>query len=817
MEPQTSPYAAAPEKLASPVPSPEQTPDDMEFIKTNLLPMDTAALDKFFQDNGLSPEEQEGIKSIIESMRSQPAQPMAETPMEAPAQQPAESLPPQAVAGQYTNLKPSELLEKIGSFGRDIAIGAMADLPAMGAGMGAAAATAAIPGGAPFAPFVGFGVGATTAALGTTEATENLVREAIGLKPVEYGGLETGLAAISGGLAGVGVRAAKTIAGKESKEAIKGALEIRQSAQKIFGEIADSKGLSEKAKQAYVQIADQTLAERGIAYEIQGYSRDVAAKKALEDVPAMVKAEEYIEQILGNVPDIPQAKFERLEPGVASFTQMEAASKGRMTQATATLDEEVNKGIELAKRGKVSYETARALRIPQEEVVKGFEALLTAATPSLPKLANGDSVIFKAGEFISVGKNGKVRRFTPANYREFFGNAIEGNDYLKTLIGYYNQASAANFRAAAAGKGRAVALPPTSQTLGQLAELRRMFAANFPIDATGAAGLANRRAYGTIKSLEDKYLNVLADSEIPSLAMAASEYRNTKELSELAASSFKEFSSRVTADPQTIGTAILSVPNEYLEKFVKLKRGEAAMASQVVDEDLPQYMARQVLQQKFGTMLFGSEAGKVKSAIPTRERILQIPKVYEDIVADKNLSLKMKTLLGADTWSSMMRDLKKASDTFTDIGQKLLIAKEKNNEKAIAALQTNGAAVLLNLMNQKSPTRLAFFGKSLSDFFGDPVIKKRVNEVVFSRYLPEMVNAISSPRMAAETRAQIIQTFGKDSPVAMKILTSFDEGAQRKLVNIQNVKRSLVWGSGKALTSDEIEQESPAGQPQRAY
>lgn len=813
---QTSPYSASPEMLSSPVPSPEQTPDDMEFIRTTLLPMDTAALDKFFQENELSEQEQSDIKSIIESMRtpSEEAAPQQASPEAAQAA----PLPPEAAKGQFTNIKPSELLDAIAGFGRDLAIGGVADLPAAGAGAGAFAAASAFPPTAPFAPVIGFGVGAGTALMGSTEATENLVRSSLGLKPVEYGALEKGLAALSGGLAGVGIRAGKAALGKASKQAAEGALEIRTQAEKVFGEIADSRGLTGEAKTAYIQTADETFFERARSYELQGHGKDVAAKKAFEDVPILVKAEEYIDNVIGNVPDITQGKFERIEPGVASFQQMERASKARMTEATANLDDEVRKGIELAKRGKVSYETARALQIPQAEVVKDFEALLTAATPSLPKLANGDSVVFKGGEFIAVNKNGKVSRFTPANYREFFGDAIESNDYLKTLINYYNQASSANFKVAKGGKNVAVALPPTSQTLGQLAELRRMFASNFPQDATGAAGLANRRAYAAIKNLEDKYLNVLAESEIPSLAMAASEYRSTKELSELAASSFQELSSRVTADPQTLGTAILNVPNEYLEKFVRLKRGEAAMASQIVDEDLPQYMARQILQQKYGAALFGSDAAKVKSAIPTKDRILQIPKVYEEISADKNLQLKMKTLLGVDTWNSMMSDLKKASDIFTENALKLVVAKQHGNERAIGALQTNGAAVLLNMMNQKAPTRMAFMLKSISDFFGDPIIKKRVNEVVFSRYLPEMVNAINSPRMAKETREQIIQTFGKDSPVAKRILSSFDEKAQRKVFELQNLRRSLVYGSGKALTSTEaMEEETPAGQPQRAY
>lgn len=811
-----SAYQASPEKLASYVPNDQEvSQEEIDFIRQKLLPMDNSALDNFFKERGLSPDEQQSVKDVLSSMRTAPQQ-------VAPEEQDI----PKEVAGTpgegyYTNAKPSDILQNIGGFSGDLLIGGAADVPAGGVALGTAALLRALRIPRPIAQGVGAGVGAAATGLGLTEGTENFVRETLGLDPVEYTDFMTGLSMLGPIFGAFGTKV--PVESKElSKQAAKGALTLRNAATKLGDKLADAKGLTGKDKVDFIKLIDETMDDRISFYTKEGFSQDVAARKALEDIPLLQKAENYVNNVLETVPDVSQAKFEQEQFGSASFEQMERMSKGRMTTARENLNAEVTKGIELAKKGKVSYETARALQIPQSEVLADFERLLTDAVPSLPSTADGKSVIFSGGQFKVKSKNGVLRAFNPKEYKEYFNYAINNNDYLKTLVNYYTTVSKFKPQASVRG-GVARVFPATSQTLGAISELRAQFAKNFPIDASTAAGDANRRAYSVIKSLEDKYVSVLENSEIPSLVSAAKDYRISKEMSFLAESSFRELSNAVTADPLTMGNAILKMKNSDLEKFVALKRGEAALSSQVINEDLPQYMARMVLESKFGNKLFtkGGVAG-----IPTRERLANIPKVLEEIVADKNLNLKMKTLLGADTWKSMLSDLKKASDIFTETGMKMVLAREKGNSKLASLLQDNIATKMLQLINPVSSTgfkgslRSMLVIKQMVDHFGDSVIRNKVNQVVYSKYLPEVVNALNSPRMAAAERDRIIAAFGKDTPVGMSVLNAFDQMAQTKLFSLANTRKMILFGQAKNLAGmvgEGREPGVPSGQPQRGY
>lgn len=817
-------------KGAVPVRSPASEDEDVDFIVKELAPMSNEALDEYFNKNKISEEDRASILAAIEESKAQDG-----AKKQAQLEQSAQEQPvPQRGFSAYegkelptgpgsarmiaegTTLKPSEILELvkqslptpggIGRFSRDVSIGYAADLPPAALGMATTAGLARLGVPLPASAALGATVGGLSAISGLTEKTYNFLRQGVGLSEEEFGPVATSLAALGPIFAAKGTLEPVT---KEiiNKQAAQGAMRLRDAAKKLMQNTANLRTMSSEDRVAYLKSVDDTIQERATGYIRQGYTQEEAARKTLEDVPLLIKANDHVQKAMQHIPDMPFEKFRELsktgqEPGIAGIETAIKGSKIRQNESFVNLEKEVKSGIEMAKKGKVSYETASALQIPQKEIMAELEPILTAATPSLPTTARGDKVLFLNGKFRIQKKNGVIADFEKDQYNAWFMNAAKSDDYLGTLLKAYNDITTSNFKVGTSGEV-AVASLPTSQILTNITKLKQSFKDNFQKGPAvkSATSYAEQDVYKALLRIEDKALDVLSNSEIPSLSSAARAYRLSKELSELSAGSMDDLSKMINADPVTMGNAVLEQKNETIKNFVALKRGEMAATKQVIPEDLPQYMARQALQNRFSNLLALSDIVTTKTGIPTRETILKLPALVSDLKKDANLRLKMETLLGQDTFKSMLGNLESAAKEFERIGNLMLVAeKGKKDVAAMSALEQRGAAVLLSLTNKRYPGTFAAFAKSIADKFGNDAIRSKVNRVVFSQHLPVLVDSITSPKMAADMRNDIIKTFGKDDKVALSVLSRFDKEARRKLLSISNLKKSLMAATPGAVT-----------------
>lgn len=801
-----NPYEAAPEKLPSPSPDPLSDFDtgEQELIRLNLSKMDQSALNDFYKARGLSDEEQQAVQQAVDYYKSQDVQAaqavqdiQPEQPVEQPVAEPTQL--PETGQGYYAE-SPSQLFKKYGTaagkLAADLGVSVLAESPALAAG----ALGTAIGG-----PVLGGLIGGGVAVLGT-ETADNLIRDALGMDEVKYEWWQKALSA-AGPAIGVarGLGRAASVSTAVSKEAALGAKAIRESASKLASALGDAQGLNKELKMGLVKQVDSFMEEK-ILYNknVLKMSDDEAAKAALAMIPEQIEAQSRLEGALGMVPEFTQAQFERLQPTKQGFMGIQAESKARMAATKESLSKEVESAISSAKKKKMPV--PEGLQVPHREVLDSLGGLLEEASPLLPTMTDGSRVVFKNGQFF-IQKGNKLSAFTDSESRKMVMDAIRSDDYLSELYNAYKTADSAYARVIRGSKsGQVVATTPINITLDQLGSIRQKIGSKIAKStATGGALQAERQAYSAVSSLEEKYLQKLENSGDIKIAQVAQDYRQAKDLSNAAASVLDPVVDGLNADPSTTARAFLNISDDNARKFMRLKREGVGSGAPVVNEDMPQFIAGQILRDKFGTKLFPEATADVGISLKTAK---SIPGVVDEILADKNLVSKLKIYLGDSGYKSMIGDLKKVSKTVDSWATKINIARNATDPKVAERVEASVAAKASELVSGGTAKGSFWIIKSMLDAMKVNAVSKRVNQVVYSRYLDDVVKSLGNNAQALKSRAEIIEAFGKDNPVALRVLKNFDDKVN-SVFSKRRMKQIAAQGLGELKSKTTMARKLP--------
>ena len=797
-EARNTPTSARPEELDSPVPVlGGLSPTQLDLIKTNLVGMSPDALDKFFADKGLSDEQQGAMRALVEQLRA--AEPKAgdgtSITAAAPSVMASAPMAPAAIKGTgleegqvFPQQMPGDLLNKIknGLVG-DIGVGLLADVPGVAAGLGVAGALTSVGLPLPGAVFGALTAG-TIGAMGGSEAFENTLRHVLGMKPHEYAWWENGLAATSG-VAGVAAKTAMAAAAgraalgaKETKAAVEGAAQVKKATDALVKGWGKAKALTEEEMTRLVGQVDDMFENRVAYYKsLEGLDDLQAGQRALADVPKFIQKYDGLNEALNLAEDLTPAKFKQLQPGKQFVKGAMALSKERMVTMRQRLSDSVEGAINAARKGGGS---AEGLVVPFEQVRGLFNELITDAAPLFPALKDGRRIVFREGQFaLQKGQRIIPIDMTDKETLKRVRATISENPYLKELFKQYRLADNA-FSRVVAGEAGAIAEAPVSLTLGQIGDLRAIYSGLKKEGGFAGRKLAQDRVYYKLNQLENRYLDVLESSDNFDVVQNAMNYRQAKDLSRASSEVFDDMIKNLNNDPSSMARAFSAISDDQARQFMRLKREVVpGFESAIVDEDMPQYIARKILEDRFGAKLFG-KATKVGGV--SQDLVKELPNVISEIKADKNLVSKMEIYLGKESWKNMLSGIERTVKFADEWTNKLEMVKKSADPKALNAVVANTAVKAAEIIatgagipgvSQVLAGKQYWLTKLITDSMGVPAVMKKVNQVVYTKYIDDVVKNINTTKDAMRMRVEIIDSFG-DNPVGRRVLQGFDERAR---------------------------------------
>lgn len=818
-------FEASPEKIDVSVGGAELSPEEVSFVKNNLAKMNLQELDRYFEDNQISGAERNDIVDLVNQYKQsaqEPAEGVAVDTQSARTPSPSIGSEPDPAAIPET---PAQVLARYAKaaagIGADIGVSMAAETPGLIAGQTAGRLAGLIPGlaGKILAPIAKVGTTAV-ASYATQEGTENFIRQKLGWDEVKYSAWEK-LFGSAGAVFGANLPGQiKKLPVKLDKKAIEGAMAIKQVNQSLVGSLADANRLNESAKAALVKNADSMFEERLRWYsDVEKMHPEDAARAALSDIPDFIKAQENLKAGLDLVPDISQAEYEAMKPTKEGFQAAQVKSKQRMQEFKTSLQDETNKAIELAKKGKISPE---GLFVPTNEVLSDFESLISASSGLLRKASDGSEVAFKGGRF-GIMKGSVFNPIEDPASLGLIARQIKSNPYLRQLIDAYRTVQTANLEVVggsvkkgfAADRRSAFAKIPVNLTIGQLADLRQTLSGRLEKIASGQASKAETDAYSIIRSIEDKYLDKLSSNPHLPIAQAADNYKKAKLLSSDAAKLFDPIIEKLNADPSKTASVFLhGITDDEAMRFMTLKREAVAAGSPIIDERMPQYIARKILENEFGMTLFNAAE---KTGSLSRQAVKELPKIADQILTRQDLETKMKIYLGADGWKSMKKKIVSAAKFSEDWAQKIAIAENAGNDKLASTLKAN-----MGQMAVREITALAGAGssviarpfwilKNIFDMAGVAEVSRKVNQVVYSRALDDIARSVQTVGQAKKIRNEILNAFGNESPAGLRIVAAFDNQVNKIFLDRRRIAKAGVINA--ALNAGAMGRETEAGYP----
>ena len=807
---QDNPYSASPDDIDVDVES-QFSAEEMQQIATDLAPMDTEALNSYFQQQGIEGEDADIVRGLIDQIKlKQQSQAAAPSVSAQSAQMPASTpgpvgpgleqpqLPPGLTPERYLEaIKEARADSPLLGLASDMILGESAMLPFQIPSI--VSAFLPISRAGTIARYGIAGASGLAAAL-MGEDSENAVREKLGLEKTEYNWFQNALNAV-----GVGsvVKGAKSLPAAFSKEAAEGALGIQKSVNALAEKLADARGLTDAEKTNFVEEVNKTMRSKLEYYdEYKGFSPEMRAQKAFQDTAQELRITESLDKAISLVPDLPPEVFaqmaaKEMAPGRQLFEAYQGKSMARQRAASEQLGEEVNKTIELARKGKAS---ADGLFVPLDEFREGINKIFQESQALMPKLKDGSEVFFQNGDFFLRTKAGNVKRIADSDgtYQSVL-DGINQSEYLKTIFNMWQKVDSRFKTVVSGGKDVATALPKANITLEQLTMLRSELDKSLADGASKTVEAAKNKVVGMLRGMEDTQIDRLASNSNPALAQAAQNYKLAKQLSFASAEVFDDLVKTVGFESHTIANAFNKLSIDQVKKFVSSSKvgipSLKGFKSPIVGENIVRYVGRRMMENRFDDLVRMAAKGKGLDLSDFKK----FPELVRNIGADMDFRLKMEAMLGKKEFNAALKSMENSLGDAEKIIYRLQAAEKIGNVKAVDALKASAAEIATRAATTASGASNVYtlpFFKRIFDSIGLKQAQDAVNRVVFTKGLDDFVMSLRSTEDGVLARRQIIQAFG-DNPLGAKVLADFDNKARILFMG----RKELATAAGAKIAS----------------
>ena len=853
--PSKSPYAAAPEKIGSPVPQskpgdvpvakgaeiaapaqaqapaeapaqpmqpepaaaqaptqPEAAPESvggydykqLDLIEKNLAPMGDQALGRLFERRGLSPKESSDMMDVINYIRKTknitPEYEPDFTKAETYGRMAAGMVNGVGEAAEMALERPGEFAQKAAPVLRDMALGVVGGLPAMGAG----AIAGAIPLAGPvLAPVVAGGV----AAAGLSEATENALRSILGLPRNDYDKIETAGAAISGFVSGLGKGAKRLLEpaiqsqGRSiiNMSAAEGLQYIQNGLKGVARQLGESKAAlvngSPEFAAAFAQQAEETLMARFQFHLNKAIGNAAptaddqfkALGQALADVPELVEARNRVSDFKRVFSALNEEQIQEVTK--TGIQGMQRASKQRMSAIENVFLDSVKKAealpVGVAQEG-------LSLSISRANALSAFEQAISDVAPAVVGPMSDAKILFKNGKWYQQSPGKALKAFTEAESLDMT-KRLSQTDYGKTLLQEYE-----NVRTMA----------PTTQIVGpqvktvlsdriplsEFIRVKQQIGKNLPAEFTsGGQSEAIQKSYSIFNSLENDVVeNIAANSYNPAFAEAAQNYLRAKEYSRMAAELFDadkaNLIGRLNQMPSVTAAAVVNeLSDKELQQFVRLSESNV-LGQRIMSQSARKSLGTAVLQNELGPV-YGKVASK--SGTLTKEAMAEIEESVTKLMSDSTKMRKLKILLGEDAVDAAFLDLKKSLKVIEKYQTEMEIASKLKGpaaQKAAENVQKAFVSRALDVVTAVAGKGVPGFSRSswpivraLFEKLGNSEVAEQISRLMVMDMDNLVIPFIEGTEDAVLFRQRIASTVTKSGGDARRILGKYDQLAEARI------------------------------------